>query len=525
VFLEKLLKKFMSSQPEEIQPPEVVEEQTLQEPAKELVISQPAAPTTWRASADILKFPRHILTAKSRGEKQTKIRIGERKGGQPYWWMTSVEDYGVPGKTSFDFDYQILHQKFYEALLKARQNGQKTAPRYVMVGSLRQIAKELGLSPSHTDEIKKAIQANQAAVIETDKAIRFINEKGETEYLSGQFKAYDVYIRGDHLPDGDEAKKVVLELSIPFWQALNAQEFSKPLDGHYFRQLAKPGAQRWYTLVSTDMFVALSKNLPYAKIRYSEYCKFHPQKQHKTFAHMKRQMTNLHQKHVELEYIEPPQYQETRDSNDLKDWWILYEPGLKARQEYQQNRQRKITRPRAKELPAETDPSQDTYNLVAYFQKQKNNQDMYSPTIKELKQAGELINKHGTERAKKIVALAIQEMTKTNFNAIYFGAVLQYENQAIETLELKEQQDQQAREKQQIEHEALVKQYQEWLTLTPAERVKPKLDFKITGYQLKHKQPPDETQIKAWQQELIEVLPTPEEYQMQLFGRIIFPVN
>jgi len=525
VLLEKLLKKFMSSQPEETQTPEVIQEQTLQEPAKELVISQPAAPTTWRASADILRYPRHILTAKSRGQKQTNIRIGDRKGGQSYWWLSSNPTYGVPGKTSFDFDYQVLHQRFYEAILKARQNGQKTAPRYIMVGSLRQIAKELGLSPSNTEEVKKAIQANQAAVIETDKAIRFINEKGEAEHLSGQFKAYDVYIRGDHLPDGDEAKKVVLELSIPFWQALNAQEFSKPLDGQYFKQLAKPGAQRWYTLVSTDIFVALNKNLPYAKVRYSAYCKFHPQKQHKTFSDMKRQMTNLHQKHVEFDYIEPPQYQKIATEQGTNDWWILYKPGLKAKQEYQQNRRRTITRPAPKELPAETDPSQDTYNLVAYFQKQKNNQDMYSPTIKELKQAADLVTKHGTGQAKKIVSLAIQEMAKTNFNAIYFGAVLQYENQVIETLELKERQDQQAREKQKTEHEALVKQYQEWLTLTPIERVKAKLDFKITGYQLKHKRPPDETQIKAWQQELIEVLPTPEEYQMQLFRRIIFQVN
>lgn len=518
----------MSSQPEDIQP-EVIEKEPepVSEPVKELVISEaPAGLTTWRASADLLKYPRHILSAKSRGEKQTNIRIGDRKKGQSFWWVSSNPTYGVPGKTSFDFDYQILHQKFHEALLKARQNGHKTAPRYVVVGSLRQIAKELGLSPSHTDEIKKAIQANQAAVIETDKAIRFVNEKGELEHLSGQFKAYDVYIRGDHLPDGDEAKKVILELSIPFWQALNCQDFSKPLDGQYFKELAKPGPQRWYTLVSTDIFVALNKNLPHAKIRYSEYCKFHPQKRHKAFSDMQRQMTNLHQKHVELEYIESPQYQETRDrANDQKDWWILYKPGQKAREEYQQNRQKKFTKQAVKELPAETDPSQDAYNLVAYFQKQKNNQDMYSPTAKELKQAAELSNKHGLDRAKKIVGLAIQEMAKTNFNAIYFGAVLRYENQTLETLELKEQQDQRVREKQKAEHEALVKQYQDWLNATPEERIKAKLDFTITGHQLKHKRPPDETQIKQWQQELIEAIPTPEEYQIQLFGRIIFPVN
>lgn len=515
----------MRNQSEDIQPAEIATEQTIQEPVKELVISETPTLTTFRASADILKFPRHILSGKSRSEKQTNIRIGDRKKGQSYWWLSSNPTYGVPGKMAFDFDYQVLHQKFYETLLKARQNGQKTAPRYIVVGSLREIARQLGLKSSNTDKVKQAIRANQAAVIETDKAIRFINERGEVEHLSGQFNAYNVYIRGDHLPDGDEAKKVVLELSIPFWQALNCQDFSKPLDGQYFKQLAKPGAQRWYTLVSTDMFVALNKNLPYAKVRYSEYCKFHPQKQHTEFKRMQTQMTNLHKKHIELEYIEPPQYQKINTEQGINDWWILYKPGPKAHAEYQQNRQRRIPKSAPKELPQETDASQDAYNLVAYFQKQKNNQDMYSPTTKELKQAAELINKHSLDRAKKIVGLAIQEMAKTNFNALYFGALLQYENQVIETLEIKEQQDQRVREKQKAEHEALVNQYQEWLKLTPEERIKAKLDFTITGHQLKHKRPPDETQIKQWQQELIEAIPTPEEYQIQLFGRIIFPVN
>ena len=69
----------MSSQPEDSQPAEVSTEQTLQESAKELIFSETPALTTFRASADILKFPRHILTRKSRGKKQDRIQIGERK--------------------------------------------------------------------------------------------------------------------------------------------------------------------------------------------------------------------------------------------------------------------------------------------------------------------------------------------------------------------------------------------------------------------------------------------------------------
>jgi len=513
----------MASQPKEddstIEP--VHQQEPIPKSVKELVISEVVTPITYRASADILKFPRHILAKTSRGKRQTDIRIGDKRKGQ-YWHVTSNPKIGVPGKMSFDFDYQVLHQKFYESLLKARQNGHKIAPRYVVVGSLREIAKQLGLKSPDTVKVRKAIESNQAAVIQTDKAIRFINDKGEVEHLSGQFNAYNVYIRGDHLPDGDEAKKVILELSIPFWQALNSQDFFKPLDGHYFRQLAKPGPQRWYVLVSTDIFVALSKNLPYAKIRYSEYSKFHPQKRHRAFSDMKRQMDKLQQKHVELGYVEPSQYQKIDTEQGTNDWWILYKPGPRAKQEYQQNRRHRIPRPATRQLPVEEKPDTKALNLVLYFQKQKNNRDIYSPTIKELKQAADLIIKHGTERAQQIVVLAIKEMAKTNFQALYFGAVRQYETQALETVELTEKRRQQESEQRQADYEQLVQQYQNWLKLAPEERIKEKLDFSIAGFQLKHKRPPNNQEIEQLKKELLNAIPSPEEYQKQLFGKVIF---
>ena len=514
----------MNSQPEDTQtkvnvkPPEPVSK-----PAKGLVVSENPSLTTYRAHADILKYPRHILAKTSKGKRETDIRIGEKKKDHSYWWITPNPKYGIPGELSFRVDNFNVQPKIDEAIRKAKERGEKVS-RYVVGGYLTDIAKQVGRGTSGEDlrQVRKAIESNAATTIECNAVIR-TNGDGEVEYLTGLFHPYDVYFRGNKLPDGTEVEKVIYVLSDPFLQAANSQEYFKPVDIEYLKQLGSTGAQRWYLYMSARLFGVLIHRGDYAKVRYSEYCEYHPQKRHTAFSHMQRQMTNLHQKHVEFEYIEPPQYQETRDANDQKDWWIFYKPSTKAKQEYQQNRQRRITKPAPKELP-ETDPSQDAYNLVAYFQKQKNNQDMYSPTAKELKQAAELSSKHGLDRAKKIVGLAINEMAKSNFNAIYFGAVLQYENQAIETLELKEQQDQQVRENQKAEHEAQVNQYQEWLKLTPEERIKAKLDFKIFGHQLKQKRPPDESQIKQWQQELIEAIPTPEEYQMQLFGRIIFSI-
>jgi len=523
VFLEKLLKRFMSSQPGETQPAEVTTQQTFEEPVKELVVSDTQPLTTYRAHADILKYPRHILTRKSRGKKQDRIQIGERKKDQPYWIVTFNPEYGVAGKTGFDFSNRVLLPHMHEEFLKAQKNGQKEIPRLLALDSLTTICKQIGRSTGGKDlaEVKAAIQAEAAATIECNAVIR-TNKDGSVEYLTGVFHALDaVYFRGNKLPDGTEAEKVFVALSDPFRKAGSSPEFFKPVNLDYLKQLNSGGAERWYFYVSTLIFTAIKYN-QIARVRYSEYCLFHQQKRHKAFSDMKRQMTNLHQKHIELEYINPPQYEKIKTEQGTHDWWILYKPGQKAHQEYQQNRQRRISKSAPRELPQETDASRDAYNLVAYFQKQKNNHDTYAPIVKELKQAAELINKHGTDRAKKVVVLAIQEMAKSNFNPQYFGGVLQYETPALETIELKEKQDQQTREKQKADHEALVKEYQEWLKLAPEERVNQRLEAWKTLYQGFRKRQPNEQEIEARRKELTESVPTPEEYQVQLFGRIIF---
>ena len=79
---------------------------------------------------------------------------------------------------------------------------------------------------------------------------------------------------------------------------------------------------------------------------------------------MKRQMAKLHQKHIDLGYIEPPEYERIRKPYEPDDWLILYKPGRRAREEYKRNRQRRVTRPKAKELPAEEHPDTAALNLV-----------------------------------------------------------------------------------------------------------------------------------------------------------------
>ena len=522
--------------PTEESTPEVVQQPEPEKPIKvelpksnrEVTVEQPQKLTTFRANADVLKYPRHILAQTARGKRETNIRIGEKRGGQQYWWITPNPEIGIPSKLAFDFDYQILLPKIYEATRKARQSGAKLGPRYVVVGSLRQIARELGRNTSGRSlaEVKDTLRANQATTIETGQAIRFLNEDGNIEHLSGQFNAYNIYIRGDHLPDGDEVKKVIIELSIPFWQAVNSLDFAKPLDGHYFKQLQKPGPQRWYTMVSTNIFAAIKHKLPTAKVRYSEYCQFHPQKRHKAFSDMKRQMEKLHKKHVEFNYIKEPQYQETTDDRGLKDWFVLYKPAELAYDEYQQNRKRQPQRQSPKELqPQEPtgDYSQPAYNLVGYFQHQKNGLDLYSPKSRELEQAAALIAKHGDELTRKIVGFALDEMDKTNFDAKHFGAVMSYETQALKHFALIEKQKKDKQEQQATEYQQKLEEYQHYRQTPIQSRVDQRMKSWPQMFEGFNKRPPTEQEAEAHRVEIFkDENITPAEKQKSLFGKVIF---
>ena len=531
MFLKNLLKKLMSTPTEEstqhVIPQEIIKAE-LPKPKAVVAKVEQQELTTFRSNADILKYPRHILAQTARGKRQTEIRVGEKKKGQPYWWVTPNPKIGIPSKMSFDFDYQVLLPKIYEATRKARQAGAKFGPRYIMVGSLREIAKQLGLKSPDTVKVKQAITNNASATIQTDKAIRFLNENGELEHLSGQsIKVYDVYIRGDHLRDGHEAKKVIIELSASFWQAVNSLDFAKPLDGQYFKQLQKAGPQRWYTMVSTNIFAAIKHKLPSAKVRYSNYCQFHPQKRHLAFSLMKRQMERLHKKHVELDYIEEPKYQETTDDRGLKDWFILYKPAKLAYDEYQQNRKKQP----AKQLPKETAPqaptqdySQAAYNLVGYFQHQKNGLDLYSPKSRELEQAAALIAKHGDELTRRIVGFALDEMDKTNFDAKHFGAVMSYETQALEHFALIEKQKKEEQEEQTVKYKQKLEEYQLWRKTPIETRVNERMKAYPQMFEEFKKKPPTDEEIEEHQAAIIkDESITPAEKQKSLFGRIIFP--
>jgi hypothetical protein len=179
-------------------------------------------------------------------------------------------------------------------------------------------------------DLRRAFLQNAFAAI-TAK-IRYKTKTGREKWAEIGYTRYSVIFTGEALPDGKQADAVYVVLNPPYRDLLNHVEV-RPLDYDYLMQLA-PGPQRFYELVSFQMYGALASGRPRAKMLYSEYCKCAPQIRYPDFDHMKKQMYKVHVPHRESGYIGKVHYQEAAESDGMRDWEMLYTPGPRAMAEY-----------------------------------------------------------------------------------------------------------------------------------------------------------------------------------------------
>lgn len=146
---------------------------------------------------------------------------------------------------------------------------------------------------------------------------------------------------GETLPDGRQADAVHIILNPPYRELLNHVE-TRPLDYDYLKQLP-PGSQRFYELLSFQIYGAIASGRPRAKMIYSDYCKYAPQVRYGDFDHVKKQMYKIHLRHRESGYIAQVDYKNVVDTENNADWEMFYTPGPKAFAEYEAftNRQAK----------------------------------------------------------------------------------------------------------------------------------------------------------------------------------------
>ena len=278
---------------------------------------------TIRVETVLSRFPVHRLA--KRGNISIEIDERDQLGEVKTKWEVSYNSkYGHPGALAYKVDTLIVNRRLEEA--------PRPVPEIVKLGSLKEIGDELGLADSgkNRNDIKRALHQNAGAYITAKRSYKAVDGTERKAEISDT--RYGIIFTGEKFPDGSRADAVYLILHRAYRDILDSAPI-RPLDYNYLKQLS-PGAQRFYELISYQIFAALKNERPRAKLLYSYYCARAPQIRYFDYDHVKKQMYKLHTPHKQSGYISAVEFRETRDGESQPDWEMLYTPGRKARAEF-----------------------------------------------------------------------------------------------------------------------------------------------------------------------------------------------
>jgi len=306
----------------------------------------PAPPNRIRVETAVSRFPIHCLARK--GAVTIDLQRFNDAGVADFKWeVTYNSKHGQPGPLAYRVDTLVINR------ILDRMG--RPLPELVRIGSLSEVCRLLGTQDTgpNITNLKSAFLQNASTFI--NAKIRYKTKNGREKWAEMGYTRYSVIFTGEALPDGTEADAVHIVLNPPYRELLNHAE-TRPLDYDYLKKLS-PGPQRFYELLSFQIYGAIAGARARAKMLYSDYCKYAPQVRYGDFDHVKKQMYKLHVTHRESGYITKVDYQETADSEGKADWEIFYTPGPKALAEYQAFTNRQLPQSRTAD-PLETKAGQ-----------------------------------------------------------------------------------------------------------------------------------------------------------------------
>jgi|SRR5579864_7774536 len=276
---------------------------------------------TIRVETALSRYPVHRLARK--GSIDISIREGDSTDVETKWEVDYSKKHGQPGPLAYKLDTLIINRKIEEAT--------RPIPRIIKLGSLHDICRELGISRGKNIlSLKNALHQNASAYITAKTRYRLAD--GTERTLEAGFTRYTIIFTGEKLPDGRKADGVYIILNDVFIQVINGA-MTRPLDYDYLKSLP-PAPQRFYELLSYQMYAALKYDRPRAKLAYSDFCSRAPQTRHLDWESVRSQMNKVHRPHRESGYIAQVDYQQSTDRDGKPDWVMLYMPGPKARAEF-----------------------------------------------------------------------------------------------------------------------------------------------------------------------------------------------
>lgn len=381
-----------------------------------------------RTDTVISRLPAHNLF----GQGSVNILINKKDAsGQTRlsWKVAFNPDVGEAGQLAYRIETLIINRRIDEA--------GRPVPTMIRLGSLSDICQELGINPSgaNTNSIKRALQQNAGALITANLAYK--GTDGSKQKLEATFTKYSVAFRGDELPNGEKSDGVIILVNEQYRRVLN-RAGTRPLDFQYLKELT-PSAQRFYEIISYQIYASLKYGYPEAKLLYSDYCAYSGQPRQSRAVEMNKRMYKIHQPHIKAGYINKVTYQATRDLEGEPDWVMAYVPGPRAVAEYERFNRKLYTEDHASDLDLESgeekgrEVSPIAIRLVQHFHLLARGIKNYQPRPKgpEVRQAEDVLRAMGMEGAWFFIEYALSEAKKTKFKMAQFGGAMQYLDAAV----------------------------------------------------------------------------------------------
>ncbi|MBD3342320.1 MAG: hypothetical protein GF353_24685, partial [Candidatus Lokiarchaeota archaeon] len=470
-------------------------------------------PKILRTEFNFLKYPFFDLSKSSKREKiEIKEHIHSSEGrAELVWKVTMNVDFGFP--TAFDKKLHRAVEQILDKMPKPIQNP-------IKLGSLRSLCSLMKINPSgvNTNEVKNSLQRIVATTIQS-KGTFYLKKSKKS--INDTFHLYDrVLFSGEEFEDGRKADGVYLMLSTWYLQNINAN-YVVPLDWDFYQRLSGNITTRMYEFIGLSIYVALENNQNFVQSRYSKICDYFPLTRQKERWKAQKQLGPAHKELIKDKYFADVEWLDCSGKND---WLIKYYIGERAVAEWKRNK--KYYRyevkgtPEPEQLPEEDVQVQDN-ELTSELIKRKITKGV----------AEKIINKYPEERIKSWIEAFdyLKEIKSPLIGKNPAG----YLRKAIEgnwslptnfvpKEERIKQEKKQEEARRRQEYSTKINYYKEWLQMSDKQKVKGELVLYEMRFRKRNNRMPTIDELAKEEEKLLKQLPTNEEKQIQLFGKVVF---
>lgn len=212
------------------------------------------------------------------------------------------------------------------------------------LGSAKRICRVMGISDKGTNPrmVRESLKRIAGTPIYAETF--YLKKDGdywreETRSKGGVFTLWNVFWKGEKLPDGEIADSIYLQFNIPFILSLH-DFYVKPLDYDYWLKLS-PLAQRLYELTGLKFYGL--KDSPYITFTYPELCQAMPLQPQEYLSNAKQILDRAHRQLLKTQWLSKVEWRASREQRRLdskQPWTLRYYPGSRALMEITQARER-----------------------------------------------------------------------------------------------------------------------------------------------------------------------------------------